>query len=669
MKIGKKIADVVGIPIEKAEAYQIIYYDKTQEYYNHYDGWLLDGSEKSIRCMKYGGQRLRTALCYLNTVPEGGETRFTRLNVDVKAELGKLLVFSNVQRDTNIRHPLAEHAGKPVIEGEKWAFNLWFREASRSTIVYDPKPLVQQNTSGSVKTEASPVVDIFDISKTSVDIKNTGLKETAIQSNTESKKQQKVGYTEIPDRPFIRVLDNAIPESIISQIFKNVKFETDAKRTISWLKNEDYPVIIELITKVFQIDKDFLESMCVVRYPPGLVHNRHFDAFDDERVTKESRGQRIMTVTGFLDNNFIYSFPESKINNFQKLTCSKGNIIAYNNTFPETLIRDKRLSKMIKNTNEEFCSHLFHIFLREKPRRTPASSSTANAMNTRSEIEKKLREFENSANSANSVNTSAKVKEEPIQITELEDFKNTLNETYDLAKNKILTRKGHKSLSFSNIKTPWDDVMGTIDLLSQERFNDTILNEELLQKVYEFDEFTPCIVNNCLKDASLKIIQDYTSRNIKKKSYPLGDRQSNRFKTIDDPINRMLHFEMLPLIERITGKRLKPSYTYLSCYLNEEGKDTRLPQHTDRAECYFTVSFIIDKPQNSKWPIYFHKVKQPVKNKGRYEGEPPSKDECIPCDCDAGGLMIFMGEDHKHFREQINCDFYNIVLLHYVLYP
>ena len=29
------------------------------------------------------------------------------------------------------RHYMSEHAGMQVIEGEKWAFNLWFREKSR----------------------------------------------------------------------------------------------------------------------------------------------------------------------------------------------------------------------------------------------------------------------------------------------------------------------------------------------------------------------------------------------------------------------------------------------------------------------------------------------------------------------------------------------------------
>ena len=43
----------------------------------------------------------------------------------------------------------------------------------------------------------------------------------------------------------------------------------------------------------------------------------------------------------------------------------------------------------------------------------------------------------------------------------------------------------------------------------------------------------------------------------------------------------------------------------------------------------------------------------------------PDKLECIECDCGANGLMIFQGEDHAHFRESLEFDYYNILLLHY----
>jgi prolyl 4-hydroxylase len=127
--IAKRIAGLINIPLTKTENFQLIYYDKTQEYRNHYDGWLHDNSEKSNRNFKKGGQRLWTALCYLNKVTEGGGTHFPRLQKTVTAEKGKLVVFQDVYDGTTELHKLSEHAGMPVIEGEKYAFNLWFKDS------------------------------------------------------------------------------------------------------------------------------------------------------------------------------------------------------------------------------------------------------------------------------------------------------------------------------------------------------------------------------------------------------------------------------------------------------------------------------------------------------------------------------------------------------------
>ena len=125
--VADKISKLIEIPIEQAESFQVIYYDINQEYRNHYDGWLFDNTDKSKRNLK-NGQRIKTVLVYLNDVITGGGTKFTKLNIEIKAEKGKLLMFDNVYKNTNIRHELSEHAGLPVVEGEKWAFNLWFRE-------------------------------------------------------------------------------------------------------------------------------------------------------------------------------------------------------------------------------------------------------------------------------------------------------------------------------------------------------------------------------------------------------------------------------------------------------------------------------------------------------------------------------------------------------------
>ena len=78
--------------------------------------------------MAKGGQRLITSLIYLEGVDEGGGTTFPRLNLDVQAVRGNMLLFHNCEPFSNIRHPASLHGGQPVLSGEKWACNLWFRE-------------------------------------------------------------------------------------------------------------------------------------------------------------------------------------------------------------------------------------------------------------------------------------------------------------------------------------------------------------------------------------------------------------------------------------------------------------------------------------------------------------------------------------------------------------
>jgi prolyl 4-hydroxylase len=126
--VADRIAHVINMPLRYAESFQIIHYEQNQEYKPHYDGWNHDNSEKSKRMMGKRGQRLCTCLVYLNTPEEGGDTIFPKQKRALKAEKGRLLFFSNVEQNTNILHPDSLHGGMPVIKGEKWAFNLWFRE-------------------------------------------------------------------------------------------------------------------------------------------------------------------------------------------------------------------------------------------------------------------------------------------------------------------------------------------------------------------------------------------------------------------------------------------------------------------------------------------------------------------------------------------------------------
>lgn len=127
LALAQRISQLVGIELIQAESFQVIHYGETQEYAAHYDAWDAT-TERGARCMQRGGQRLVTCLIYLNTVSQGGGTGFPKLNIEVAAQQGHMVVFHNCHPGTTLRHPDSLHGGLPVIKGEKWAVNLWFRE-------------------------------------------------------------------------------------------------------------------------------------------------------------------------------------------------------------------------------------------------------------------------------------------------------------------------------------------------------------------------------------------------------------------------------------------------------------------------------------------------------------------------------------------------------------
>ncbi len=122
-----RISNMVGIPAANAESLQVIHYAESQEYRPHFDAYNTS-TERGVRCTAKSGQRMVTALLYLNTVGQGGGTGFPELGIEVPAVEGRILVFHNTLPGTTEVHPLSMHGGQPVTVGEKWACNLWFRE-------------------------------------------------------------------------------------------------------------------------------------------------------------------------------------------------------------------------------------------------------------------------------------------------------------------------------------------------------------------------------------------------------------------------------------------------------------------------------------------------------------------------------------------------------------
>jgi len=126
--VAERISQMVRMPLKNAEPFQVVHYEENQEYDYHWDSFDESDDVDTDSYMKNGGQRLITVLGYLRDVPKGGETGFNHLGVNIQPRRGSVIVWWNVEPNTTKREIKSQHAGLPVLEGEKYAFNLWFRE-------------------------------------------------------------------------------------------------------------------------------------------------------------------------------------------------------------------------------------------------------------------------------------------------------------------------------------------------------------------------------------------------------------------------------------------------------------------------------------------------------------------------------------------------------------
>tara|TARA_B100000214_G_C23715460_1_gene511789 strand:- start:73 stop:675 length:603 start_codon:yes stop_codon:yes gene_type:complete len=131
-KLCLRIAIEIDVPFKHFESFQIIHYTKGQEYQYHYDAYDRNDKEQYKKYCEMRGNRLKTVLCYLNDVSSGGGTGFDSIQgreepLIVEPKKGRMILFQNVRPDGSL-HKESRHAGLPVEDGEKWAFNLWVRE-------------------------------------------------------------------------------------------------------------------------------------------------------------------------------------------------------------------------------------------------------------------------------------------------------------------------------------------------------------------------------------------------------------------------------------------------------------------------------------------------------------------------------------------------------------
>jgi prolyl 4-hydroxylase len=110
-KIKVGVARLSGVDIDKQERLHFVRYVEGGEYKEHTDGEF----------------RQKTALVYLNNGFRGGETVFPKLNRTIKPEIGKLVIWDNIDENGK-EDTMSLHTGLPVEVGTKYIAVIWIKK-------------------------------------------------------------------------------------------------------------------------------------------------------------------------------------------------------------------------------------------------------------------------------------------------------------------------------------------------------------------------------------------------------------------------------------------------------------------------------------------------------------------------------------------------------------
>lgn len=125
-EVDRRIADLLGIPLDRSEPIQGQRYAPGQEFKPHTDTFEPGGADWFAHCAT-SGNRSWTAMIYLNRPDEGGATRFKAIAKTIQPETGKLLAWNNLLPDGR-PNPATLHQGMKVRRGTKYIVTKWFRE-------------------------------------------------------------------------------------------------------------------------------------------------------------------------------------------------------------------------------------------------------------------------------------------------------------------------------------------------------------------------------------------------------------------------------------------------------------------------------------------------------------------------------------------------------------
>jgi prolyl 4-hydroxylase len=118
--IESDIANIINTEVAKFEGWQATNYQQGEQFDFHLDAGV-DFSKQ------FAGDRVRSIILYLESPDEGGETHFRALNIRIRPEMGKLVIWKNLL-PSGFPDFAMIHAGMPVLKGSKTILVTWERK-------------------------------------------------------------------------------------------------------------------------------------------------------------------------------------------------------------------------------------------------------------------------------------------------------------------------------------------------------------------------------------------------------------------------------------------------------------------------------------------------------------------------------------------------------------
>lgn len=125
-QLGDRISAALGLSENWSEPNQAQKYEVGQEFKAHTDYYEPGAEEYDDHCQVLG-QRTWTFMIYLNTVEDGGATRFRKLEKTFRPREGQAVIWNSLTPNGD-PNPWTLHHGMKVRQGVKYVITKWFRD-------------------------------------------------------------------------------------------------------------------------------------------------------------------------------------------------------------------------------------------------------------------------------------------------------------------------------------------------------------------------------------------------------------------------------------------------------------------------------------------------------------------------------------------------------------